>query len=68
MIKTERTIIVDCNGMVEPMTRYEWEKLLESSYTIMPKWYYNKTECDRQYNEYRKSFLQNMRRNTDEEK
>ena len=44
------------------MTRYQWEKLLESSYTIMPKWYYNKTECDRRYHEYCRAFNRNMRK------
>jgi len=53
--------------MVEPMSRYEWEKLLESSYTIMPKWYYNKTECDRRYDEYCRAFNRNMRKTENDE-
>ena len=54
--------MIKTDGMVEPMSRYEWEKLLESSYTIMPKWYYNKTECDRRYDEYCRAFNRNMRK------
>ena len=47
--------------MTKFMSRYEWEKLLESSYTVMPKWYYNKSECDRRYDEYCHAFNRNNR-------
>jgi len=43
------------NGTDKPMSRYEWEKLMESSYITMPKWYYNISECDRRYDEVRKT-------------
>ena len=36
----------------KPLPRYLWEKQVESSYTILPKWFYNKSECDRQYADY----------------
>ncbi len=36
----------------KPLPRYLWEKQVESSYTILPKWFYNKSECDRRYAEY----------------
>ena len=45
----------------KPLSRYLWEKLLESNYTIMPKWYYNKIECDRRYDEYCHAFNRNNR-------
>jgi hypothetical protein len=36
----------------KPLPRYLWEKQIESSYTILPKWFYDISECDRQYAEY----------------
>ena len=36
----------------KPLPRYIWEKQVESNYTILPKWFYNKSECDRRYAEY----------------
>ena len=36
----------------KPLPRYLWEKQVESSYTILPKWFYNKSERDRQYADY----------------
>ena len=36
----------------KPLPRYLWEKQVESSYTILPKWFYDKSECDRQYADY----------------
>ena len=39
------------NESDKPMSRYEWERLMESSYITMPKWYYNISECDRRYDE-----------------
>ena len=42
--------------MTKFMSRYEWEKLMESSYTIMPDWYYKKSECDKRYDEDRRMF------------
>lgn len=48
------------------MTRWEWEKKLESSYTIMPKWYYNKTKCDKEYEEYLAFNRKVIKRDNDE--
>ena len=36
----------------KPLPRYLWEKQVESSYTILPKWFYDKSECDRHYADY----------------
>ena len=49
------------NESDKPMSRYEWERLMESSYITMPKWYYNISECDRRYDEYCHAFNRNNR-------
>ena len=36
----------------KPLPRYLWEKQVKSSYTILPKLFYDKSECDRQYADY----------------
>ena len=38
------------------LSKQEWDQLQQLSYNVMPKWWYNKEQCEAQYQAYRKGY------------
>ena len=34
------------------LSKKDWDELQQLSYSVMPKWWYNKEDCDKQYQAY----------------
>ena len=34
------------------LSKKDWDELQQLSYSVMPKWWYNKEDCDKQYQTY----------------
>ena len=39
--------------MPEGLSKYEWEFFTECMYDIMPRWYWNATEREKEYQRYK---------------
>ena len=40
-------------NMPEGLSKYEWEFFMECMYDIMPRWYWNATDREKEYQRYK---------------